>query len=277
VFADGEPFISRNRILGNVARKGGGGIRAWRTAPTIFNDTFQANEADSGGAIFCFNGASPVVMNSIFREDGAGVGPEFWIGSAAYPSRLTISYSDVEGGQASAVVTPNSTLDWGTGMIEDDPRFVLPERGDVRLLWPSPCIDVAHPVYIDPDGTRGDLGACAFDQRDTLTLYLTPDTTTVAPGDSVGVTYTLINRWTLPLPFDLLSRVTLPSGSRIDLVGPITGVLPAQTTARRRVGNDVPDLAPSGFYTYESWVGLPPATLYGTDAFRVGVFERSGR
>jgi hypothetical protein len=52
-------------------------------------------------------------------------------------------------------------LEPGLFDIQEDPLFVDPERGDLRLTEESPCIDAGDPDprYYDPDGSRNDIGA----------------------------------------------------------------------------------------------------------------------
>jgi hypothetical protein len=78
------------------------------------------------------------VTNSIFWDNGS---EEIWVGSQAYPSSLSISFCDVEGGLASVSVDPNCSLNWGLGMINADPLFADPAHGDFHLTWDSPCRD----------------------------------------------------------------------------------------------------------------------------------------
>jgi parallel beta-helix repeat protein len=52
-------------------------------------------------------------------------------------SRVSIYHSNVEGGQASASVSANSTLTWGAGNINSDPQFT----NNLRLRATSPNID----------------------------------------------------------------------------------------------------------------------------------------
>lgn len=57
-----------------------------------------------------------------------------------------VSHCDIEGGRASASVSANSTLVWGPGNLDSDPRFVGPATNNYRLLTGSPCIDAGTNV-----------------------------------------------------------------------------------------------------------------------------------
>jgi hypothetical protein len=52
-----------------------------------------------------------------------------------------VAYCNVEGGQATASVQPSSTLVWGPGNFNLDPRFVSIAATNFHLLTNSPCID----------------------------------------------------------------------------------------------------------------------------------------
>lgn len=94
------------------------------------------------------------------------------MGVDSMPSTLTISYSDVEGGQSSVVVEKGCTLNWGDGMIDEDPLFMTFHGFDYLLDVGSPCIDSGDPSIEDgisdwrprwpewyPNGPRSDMGA----------------------------------------------------------------------------------------------------------------------
>ncbi len=75
-------------------------------------------------------------------------------------STLTISHSDVEGGQAAAEVDAGSVLSWSAGNIDVDPLFVDPDGpdddpntwldNDYHLLDKSACIDAGDNGGIPP-------------------------------------------------------------------------------------------------------------------------------
>jgi parallel beta-helix repeat protein len=269
-----SPTITGNTFSGNTAGDAGGGIFfRYYSTPTITGNTFTGNTAgNAGGGIFCHS-SSMIITNTIFWDNDAQEGKELWIGVTEYPSIVTISYSDVEGGLAAVYIALGCTLNWLDGMIDGDPVFVLPDKKDYRLLWDSPCMDTGDPTLFDPDGTRSDMGAHFFNQDDYMTLYLTPDATEVLPGDELGVTYTAVNRWDSPEPFWLLSQVLLPGGSSLNVLGPSQYTLPANYTAQVHITHPVPNITPTGMYEYRSLMGMPPGTLYDSDSFKFTVIE----
>lgn len=79
----------------------------------------------------------------------------FWGNENNFAYRSTLLYCDFDGGFE------------GEGNIDDDPLFVNPDEGDYHLSEDSPCIDTGDPeADLDPDGTRADMGAFHFHQRD---------------------------------------------------------------------------------------------------------------
>jgi hypothetical protein len=172
-----SPVIANNLIIDNSAATYGGGMRCFDDAtPTIINNLLIGNEANiSGGGIECDNGAFATITNTILWNNQAPAGTELWIGPrSGPPAILTISYSDVKGGMTSVYVDPGSTLNWGAGMIDDDPLCRDPAADDFHLMatacgdaLDSPCIDAGDPSIIDTlldcswglGTTRSDMGA----------------------------------------------------------------------------------------------------------------------
>jgi len=84
---------------------------------------------------------------------------------------ITVNYSNIEGGFA------------GVGNIDRDPLFNDPDSYDLSLMWDhfpepdstqSPCIDTGDPLFIDPDGTRSDMGAIPYEQTYSPTTCYCP-------------------------------------------------------------------------------------------------------
>ncbi|MHC4946332.1 MAG: right-handed parallel beta-helix repeat-containing protein, partial [Planctomycetota bacterium] len=137
-----SPVIMNNTIAGNSAVEFGGGIDCFNfSSPLITNNTVIGNSVEKygGGGISCFQSSSATVTNTLLWGNHAPAGPEIWIGTISYPSTLTISYSDVKGGQSSCYVDPGCTLNWGPGMIDSDPLFSDSLNSDFHLTINSPC------------------------------------------------------------------------------------------------------------------------------------------
>jgi len=134
-----DAIIKGNVIMENTAVHGGGIWCQTGSSPNIEENTIIKNIAESGGGICCIT-SSPIITNSILSSNEAPKGPEICIGDHVYSATVTISYSDVKGGQGSVYIAPGSTLNWGAGMIDADPLFV--DAGDFHLTWNSPCKDI---------------------------------------------------------------------------------------------------------------------------------------
>ena len=232
-----SPTITNCIISDNIAPQGwGAGIFADESYPTITHCTITGNSTTTdgaGGGFFC-NSSFPTFTNCILWGNSSPEGPEIWIGQYMewdLHTTLTVSYSDVQGGEAAAYFEPGSTLIWLEGNIDADPLFVGP--GDYHLRPGSPCIDagVDDGVYTDLDGdTRPygagfDLGADEFTgPRWTLTMdadftggilsmgYIiwTPEPATwVNYLIMTSPTVQIIPLWTIPLPV-LTAPLDLP-------------------------------------------------------------------
>ncbi len=249
------------------ARYGAGLSLVWATG-TVINSTFCGNAAPQGAAIDCGYGGILDASNCIvaFNSDAEGIF-ENNFGTA------TLTYCDIFGNEGGDWVGGIADQYGISGNISVDPMFVLPEMGDVRLLWHSPCIDTGDPASIDPDGTCSDMGACCFDQNDHLTLYLTPDATGVAPGGELGVTYTAINRQVGPEPFWALSTAALPGGAVVPVMGPESFTLSADVTVQVHRSYHITAAAPPGMYDFWTGIGMPPADLYDEDLFVFSVVD----
>lgn len=114
-----------------------------------------AREGDAMGGIL-FRGD---LSNSIVR--GNSHGQVFLFGD----ERVSISYCDIENGEE-GILDHDVEYDFENN-IDEDPLFVDPDEGDFYLTADSPCIDTGDPDSPeDPDGTRADMGAFYFPQRD---------------------------------------------------------------------------------------------------------------
>ena len=143
-------------IENNNAERNGGGIFIEGAVERTFNNsTIVGNTANSGGGAY-FNAINVTINNSIFRINE----PQSMI--ATDVSEVLLDYSNVEGDE-----NVNAGITYREGNIDEDPLFVDMENGDYQLTVNSPCIDVGDPDSPeDPDGTRADMGAFPFDQRD---------------------------------------------------------------------------------------------------------------
>ena len=128
--------IARNTV-GSPYFGGGLGCAFPGSSMTIINCTIWGNEAPSGGGVACWQG-SATVTNSILWGNTASKGREIWMSNAG---TVSISYSNVAGGQAEAIIE-GDTVNWGEGNIDADPLFAEPG------YW----ADVNDPnIIVEPD------------------------------------------------------------------------------------------------------------------------------
>ncbi len=214
-----------------------------------------------GGDIFCCE-SSPEITNCILWGGTAQYGPEI----ALYDSSLaTVTYSDVEGGEATAYVQFNSFLAWGEGNIDADPLFV--GGGDYHLTASSPCIDAgayagAPTTDIDgdtrPDGAGCDMGAdeYAFPDLTLINLQspangsvraLPPTFTWTADGGTN-------NEFTLDLLIGAKKVSIRLSDTSYAMPPPKWALVPPGTEIRWGVrGVDLDDLPPTIIRSAEKW------------------------
>ncbi|MEQ8763974.1 MAG: right-handed parallel beta-helix repeat-containing protein [Planctomycetota bacterium] len=154
----GGAIITRARFLGNQANAESGAVDLYSSSATIENCLFAGNlttlntagvavTTDSGAtatlrhctiaghsgaaAVLVRSGTSLDIVNSILWDNSSG--------AFSSAGTLTVTYSDVEGGQA------------GTGNIDSDPLFVDSANGDYRLGTGSPCIDAGTTISDPPE------------------------------------------------------------------------------------------------------------------------------
>jgi hypothetical protein len=160
-----DPIIKNCLIMGNgelvprrdgrdFAIEGGGGIHCDASSPTIINCTLvgNVNLFGRGGAIYSFDRSNPIIHNCILWANLAEYGNQIALGGRTdwdiYSSTATVTYSDIQGGQAVIEVDPNSTLEWGPGNIDIDPFFAdfgywasandpnqIAEPNDTEAFW----------------------------------------------------------------------------------------------------------------------------------------------
>ncbi len=192
---DSDPTIVNNRIHENSAPLGGGIFCGWDADPVVTNNTILSNSANNdGGGFYCYVACSPIIANTIFRGNQALRGRELYVGDSAYPSTVSISHSNVEGGQTSTFVEAGCSLNWGAGMIDGDPIFVSAAAGDYHITGSSPCREAGTAAAagllgrdfendVRPTFGDVDIGADEFAYH----LYLTGN---ALPGGAVTINIT---------------------------------------------------------------------------------------
>jgi hypothetical protein len=207
-----EPTVVNNMIYGNTALDDGGGICCDESDMSFACNTMFGNTAaGKGGGILFRAGSTATMINSILWDNDAPEGPEMRIGGASLPSTITISHSDVDGGQASVYMVSGCTLNWGAGMIDADPLVVESGNGDLHLTIDSPCRDTGNSAAVteqldfegDPRiaGSEVDMGADEFHEH----LYHLGDAT---PGGKISIR--IIGTPTAPVTLALGSGIQEP-------------------------------------------------------------------
>jgi len=118
------PTVTNCAFSTNSAGQEGGGMYNESSSPTVTNCTFSRNSAANGSGMFNYNSPSPTVTNCIFWNSTFPSGSEFNDTSAS------VTYSIVQGGYPG-----------GTNIMNQDPRFVDANSGDLHLQPSSPAID----------------------------------------------------------------------------------------------------------------------------------------
>ncbi len=192
----GNTRLRNSFIYGNQAQNGGA-IYNNTTAPLeILNNTLYANQAtERGGGMYTLN-SLPVLKNTIFATNTAGLSGQALYSAMAYQPDYNVFYP-----QAAAV---NPEVVPGPHTLYVDPRFVAPAQGDLHLASDSPLFDRGDPqtaLAHDFDGDlrpadQGyDIGAderqgCWAKNMRTGTIYANPQLAVYASqnGDEIRIT-----------------------------------------------------------------------------------------
>jgi len=147
-------------ISHNTADLYGGGLHFRGSFPTdsmylITACTVTENIATRGGGIYCRGYTSPSTLNCritncVLWDNSAQEGGELLITSN---SNARVNHSDFKGGEAAVEVELGSTLTWGDGNIDADPKFTSGPSGvyylgQIAAGQPenSPCLDTGDPA-----------------------------------------------------------------------------------------------------------------------------------
>jgi len=152
-----SPIITNCTITENNSSDVGGGIAIVGASATITHCTLSKNTASKGGGIFITYNSTASLTNCILWEDDAGGnGDEIYMGESSGLATLTVSFSDVQGGEEEVYVgLPYCLLVWDDeSNINTNPLFLDTYEDNYHLSYASPCIDAGTDagVYIDIDG-----------------------------------------------------------------------------------------------------------------------------
>ena len=126
-----DAIVANCIVTANSAGHRGGGLYAYWSSPTFINCTVIGNTAEQGGGIGSFRESNPFVINCIVRDNISPYGDQLalintssiWPGTDI-PTSMTVSFSNIQGGQAEVYVQEGCDLIWGNGNIDIDPNFV---------------------------------------------------------------------------------------------------------------------------------------------------------
>ena len=128
-------------VIGNEAAYGAG-IELWSYSKPLLNSvTIVGNTGSYGSGLLLSGGCHSTITNSILWGNSPH---EIQIGISEQPDSVSISYSDISGGQDSILTNVNGEIIWGLGNIDANPLFCDPDSGDYTLAENSPCIGAGY-------------------------------------------------------------------------------------------------------------------------------------
>ncbi len=109
-----------------------------------------------------------------------------------------------------------------------------------------------------------------------VSITLTPDTTVIAKGETMGITFDIHNGSGESKTFDVWTEVTMPGGdpySGNPHLGPVSVTLASGGTITSYQTFVIPMAAPTGVYGYEGLLGDYPGTVWDTDSFDLEITD----
>ena len=139
------PNLKNVLISGNSCNSDGSGIFCSNSSPILVNVSISNNsavEGAEGGGIYCEDHSNPILTNCILSDNYP---QEVFFAYWDMPNTISISYSNITGGEAGIETNNNGTIFWLEGNIDEDPLFVGTGEDPYSLLEDSPCIDTGDP------------------------------------------------------------------------------------------------------------------------------------
>ncbi len=157
-----DSLVRNSLFVGNKADRGGA-VSHSGTRQKLMSCTFVGNQAsgrnyDAGGALVIRSHCSTRVDDSVFWANTASRGSAIAVLAGQYDASLTVSHSDVQGGQESVYVDGEGELFWEAGNISVDPRFVEGPLGGYYLSQVASGQNVDSPCLDAGSGTARDMG-----------------------------------------------------------------------------------------------------------------------
>ncbi len=127
-------------ITGNIAKNYGGGINCSKSGLILGNVSMSQNMALYGGAIYMVQSSAMSLVNSILWNNTTD---EIYSGGGK--NGISISYSDILGGEEGIGTQSDDVLQWLDGNINTDPLFVGSGEHPYMLTAISPCRNAGTP------------------------------------------------------------------------------------------------------------------------------------
>jgi len=128
-------------------------------------------------------------------------------------------------------------------------------------------------------GTYNPVTGCEVWRLEPVDLTLTPDSTTVPRGGTLGLGVTVTNNTDQVQIFFFATNVTLPNGniypSSDYLFGPYRVGLDPYQSKSGHLSHTIPSTAPLGTYTYHGYIGTSAMDIWDEDHFDFEVTEPS--
>jgi len=139
-----NPNLKNVILKDNSSDNDGGGLYCTGYSnPCLVNVTITGNSASTqGGGIYCYGNSNPVLISSILWNDSP---EEIFFHEIWDPNTVTISHSDIQGGETGIVTNNNGTVYWLEGNIDSDPLFLGIGEYPYSLLDDSPCVNTGTP------------------------------------------------------------------------------------------------------------------------------------
>ncbi|MDO9577197.1 MAG: T9SS type A sorting domain-containing protein [Candidatus Cloacimonadales bacterium] len=155
-------------VTNNSALYYGGGIYFKMSDSELTNVLITNNTSELSGGGFSINGSFPILKNvniiDNISNQGGGISIKIWgpslvncilwnnepeeiycIDFNSLANIITISYSDIQGGESGIITNNNGTVNWLDGNIDDNPLFLGLGEYPYALQFDSPCIDAGTP------------------------------------------------------------------------------------------------------------------------------------
>jgi len=155
---DTRSNVTMNRVIvaGNSACRNGGGIlhcprySGEVQLDMIFVVTALNSAGLNGGGFFLSNGSNSTLVNGIIWSNSP---QQVYSPRGQELNHLTISHSNIEGGEDDMEGNHNLDLNWLEGNLFNAPNFVDPDNNDYNLSEDSPCIEAGTAFFVFNDDT----------------------------------------------------------------------------------------------------------------------------